>query len=164
MSAKVKTPSGDPGLRAVSSTTDRPGNVPASTASPRTEVLSSPVRRQFTLEYKLRILEEAQVCENALEIGMLLRREGLYSYHLKDWRRSLKAGRLKGVPRKVAEAMGHPPLVSHTAHQALLRELDRTRRKLHQAEQIIEVQKKVSRLWELELDSHEPNDKGYSGR
>ncbi|MGE3948128.1 MAG: transposase, partial [Blastocatellales bacterium] len=46
------------------------------------EVKSKPERRQFSAEYKRRILEEADACTEAGQIGALLRREGLYSSNL----------------------------------------------------------------------------------
>ena len=49
---------------------------------PDPEVVARPKRRQFTAEYKLRILREADACKGSGEIGALLRREGLYSSHL----------------------------------------------------------------------------------
>ena len=54
---------------------------------PDPEVVARPRRRQFTAEYKMRILREADACKEPGEIGALLRREGLYSSHLVQWRR-----------------------------------------------------------------------------
>ena len=48
-------------------------------------------RRQFTTEYKLRIVAEAQRCKRG-ELGTLLRRENLYSNQLRDWRTQLAQG------------------------------------------------------------------------
>ena len=57
-------------------------------------------RRRFTAEYKRQILQEVDACERG-EIGALLRREGLYSSHLIEWRRARDAGELAGLtPRK----------------------------------------------------------------
>ena len=39
------------------------------------EVVAKPKRRQFTAEYRLRILEEADRCMQPGEVGRLLRRE-----------------------------------------------------------------------------------------
>ena len=50
---------------------------------PDPEVSERPTRRRFTAEYKLRILQEADECSKPGEIGSLLRREGLYSSHLR---------------------------------------------------------------------------------
>ena len=47
--------------------------------TPATEVLVKAKRRQYTAEYKLGVLQEADVCQPPGQMGALLRREGLYS-------------------------------------------------------------------------------------
>ena len=49
-------------------------------------------RRRFTVDYKTAIVEEAERCRAASEIGALLRREGLYSSHLTAWRKQYRVG------------------------------------------------------------------------
>ncbi len=49
---------------------------------PDPEVPAKVQRRQFTAEYRRRILKEADACKKHGELGALLRREGLYSSHL----------------------------------------------------------------------------------
>ena len=61
--------------------------------SPRAE---RPRRRAFTAEYKLRFLAEYEAAQPG-ERGALLRREGLYSSHLVEWRRARDAGALAGL-------------------------------------------------------------------
>ena len=56
--------------------------VGAARPPPDPEVVAKPKRRQFTAEYRLRILDEADRCTQPGEVGRLLRREGLYSSHL----------------------------------------------------------------------------------
>ena len=56
------------------------------------DVTEKAVRRRFTAEYKERILDEADRCTEPGQVGQLLRREGLYSSHLANWRRQRKAG------------------------------------------------------------------------
>ncbi len=56
--------------------------------------------RQFTAEYKLRILKEADNCAESGEVGDLLRREGLYSSHLSTWRRQREQGLLEALSSK----------------------------------------------------------------
>lgn len=56
------------------------------------EVVARPKRRHFSQDYKRRIVEEAAACTEPGQIGALLRREGLYSSHLVDWRRQVQAG------------------------------------------------------------------------
>jgi transposase len=50
------------------------------------EVVAKASRRRFTVDYKLKILDQADACHQAGELGALLRREGLYSSSLALWR------------------------------------------------------------------------------
>jgi transposase-like protein len=74
------------------------------------EVKAKPERRKFSAEYKRRILEEADACTEAGQIGALLRREGLYSSNLVHWRKLRAEGALKALtPKKrgpVARSVG----------------------------------------------------------
>jgi len=60
------------------------------------EVVVRAQRRQFSVAEKVRILAEADTCQGAGEIGALLRREGIYSSYLTQWRRECTAGQLGG--------------------------------------------------------------------
>ena len=68
--------------------------------TPDPEVVAKPERRQFTAEYRLRILEEADRCTQPGEVGRLLRREGLYSSHLTAWRKARRKGSLRELAAK----------------------------------------------------------------
>lgn len=68
-------------------------------ASPDPELVERARRRRFTAEYKLRILREADGCKRPGEIGALLRREGLYSSLLTEWRRQRERGSLQALDR-----------------------------------------------------------------
>jgi transposase len=59
-----------------------------------------PKRRTFTAEYKLAILAEYDAATEPGAKGALLRREGLYSSHVIEWRRARDAGALAGVADK----------------------------------------------------------------
>ena len=56
-------------------------------AAPDPEVRSKPERRRFTAEYKRRILKEVAAFKDPGQIGTLLRREGLNSSNLTNWRK-----------------------------------------------------------------------------
>ena len=45
---------------------------------PEVEVAEKPVRRRFSVEYKRKVLREADGCVGPGEVGALLRREGLF--------------------------------------------------------------------------------------
>ncbi len=70
----------------------RPAGPPADT-----EVVAKAQRRKFTAEYNLSIVEEADRATGPGQIGALLRREGLYSSHLVEWRRLRAAGALSAL-------------------------------------------------------------------
>jgi transposase len=59
-----------------------------------------PVRRRFSTEYKLAILAEYDQLTESGAKGALLRREGLYSSHVIEWRRAKEAGTIAGVGSK----------------------------------------------------------------
>ncbi len=64
---------------------------------PRAE---QPKRRTFTAEYKLAMVAEYDAASEPGAKGALLRREGLYSSHIIEWRRARDAGALAGVADK----------------------------------------------------------------
>ena len=121
--------------------------------SPSSEVLEKPVRRRFTVEYKARILAEADACTQPGLLGELLRREGLYSSHLATWRRQRDEGVLAGLTpkRRGRRAKAKNPLAGEVAW--LQRENQRLKEQLRQAELIIDVQKKVSEMLNIPLNN-----------
>jgi len=56
-----------------------------------------PRRRSFTAEYKLAILEAYDACAGDGDKGALLRREGLYSSHIVEWRRARDGAARSGL-------------------------------------------------------------------
>ena len=124
--------------------------------APDPEVLPRAKRRQYTAQYKLRILEEVERCTERGQIGALLRREGLYSSHLSKWRRQRAEGQLQALsPQKrgrKAQEVGVEELTR------LQRENERLRARLEQAEMIIDVQKKLSRLLGLPVENPETEE------
>lgn len=113
---------------------------------PDPEVVPLAKRRQFSADYKVRILAEADRCQEAGQIGGLLRREGLYSSHLTRWRQLQQAGQLQawGSPKR-----GRKSELQVEALNQLRQENQRLRTQLEQAELVIEVQKKLSQLFGL---------------
>jgi len=106
-------------------------------------VPAKPKRRQFSAEFKARIVEEAEACTQAGEVSALLRREGLYSSHLVNWRRQYRSGAAAGLAKRRGPK-GKDSLV--VEKEELERKVARLEHRLHQAEKIIEVQKKLSEL------------------
>ena len=64
------------------------------------QVVAKPRRRTYPAEYKRRILKEADACTAPGAIGALLRREGLYSSLLVEWRRARGRGELAALAPK----------------------------------------------------------------
>jgi len=117
----------------------------ADSPAPDPEVLASPPRRRFTPAYKARVVEEAQRCTESGELGALLRREGLYSSALTQWRRQYPSGALQGLQ----EAKRGRKRTRDPRDQELERlphDKERRSPKRRQAEQIIEIQKKVAAI------------------
>ena len=119
---------------------------------PDPEVLEKAQRRQFTAAYKQRILDEAEGCTEPGQIGALLRREGLYSSHLTTWRRQRDKGVLKGLSPQKRGRKRKDELEREVAR--LQQENERLQASLEQAETIIEVQKKLSRLLGLATEEN----------
>jgi len=112
---------------------------------PDPEVPERAHRRQFTAAYKLRILAEADACSAPGQLGALLRREGLYSSHLSEWRRHRSQGTLVAL---APQRRGRPAAPVNAAELTRLRqENERLTRQLAAAEAIIEIQKKSRRSW-----------------
>lgn len=116
------------------------------------EVDEKPVRRRFDAAYKLRILEEADRAETG-QLGGLLRREGLYSSHLTNWRGLREQGLLQSLGPKKRGRKVKPNDATTQELERLRRENQRLTERLRQAETIIEVQKKVSEIMGVTLTS-----------
>lgn len=110
---------------------------------PDPQVVPKAERRKFSAEYKLRILAEADACSERGQNGALLRREGLYSSNLDKWRKQRDRGALAGLS---GQQRGRKPDPQAAEIARLQREHEQLRSRLAQAEQIIDVQKKLAQL------------------
>lgn len=115
------------------------------------EVVEKAVRRRFSVEYKRRVLKEADGCVRPGELGALLRREGLYSSHLRTWRAARERGEIAGLAPK---RRGVKAVVKDGRDRRIV-ELEREVRvwqaRAERAEGLVELQKKVSSLLETVL-------------
>ena len=111
------------------------------------EFTAVPKRRSFTAKYKLQVLAETERATDTGGISAILRREGLYSSALSDWRGQRAAGTLGALqPRaRGPEKSATNPLQAELAKAN--RENAALRRRLDQAEAIIAIQKKWQRCW-----------------
>jgi len=131
-----------------------PSGAPA--AQPETEVTAKAQRRRFTAEYKRRIVREADRCTKLGEIGALLRREGLYSSQLTNWRGARDRGELEGLApkRRGPKAPAPDPRDRKIVEQA--GEIVRWQKRAERAEALVELQKKVAVLLGTPLDTERP--------
>ena len=116
----------------------RPTAVPApATAAP--ELLDRPRRRTFTAQTKLRVLAETDGAADVGGIGAILRREGLYSSTLTDWRRQRDSGALGALTpaKRGPKSAARNPLAAELVQAR--RENARLGRRLEHAEAIIEI-------------------------
>ena len=114
-----------------------------------------PVRRSFSAEYKLAVLAEYDGASSSGEKGAILRREGLYSSLVTDWRRQHRQGLLKANAGRADGGRGGPSLSEVNRLRA---ENERLKMKLAQAEAVIEVQGKVQALLEDISKSAAPDE------
>jgi len=135
----------------------RPTLVPApAAASP--ELSDRPRRRTFTAKDKLLILGEVDRAAGVPGgIGAIMRREGLYSSALTDWRRQRDAGAFEALSpvRRGPKIAAPNPLAAE--HAQLLRDNKRLTLRLQRAEAVIAIQKKVASLLGL-TDVNDVND------
>jgi transposase len=111
------------------------------------EVTEKARRRQHSAAYKQKILQEADACTKSGELGALLRREGLYSSLLANWRKARATGGRDGLE---AKRRGPQPKVPNPLNQKLAeqeRELARWKARAELAEALVEIQKKLRRCW-----------------
>ena len=118
-------------------------------------------RRTFTAAYKLKIVQEYEDAEAGAR-GEVLRREGLYSSHLTEWRKARDVGALAGL----AATRGRPPADPVERDNQRLRELNtRLEADLDTARRVIEVQGKVSALLEdLSRRAHDASEAATPSR
>ncbi len=109
------------------------------------EVIGVASRRRFTADYKRRILDEAGRAGRG-EIGLILRREGLYSSQLsqwRDWRNSMTS--------KKKDSRSTTKL--KTEYQRLQKENARLKLKLRKAEAMLDLQKKAAEILSFDNES-----------
>lgn len=121
-------------------------------------VFERPKRRQFTTDYKLKILAEAEACKGTAQVAAMLRREGLYHSSLALWRAAKAAGELNalepGKPKKATKTVN--PLEAE--NKQLKKEKKALECRLKRADLLLEIQKKASELMGITLASQLQDD------
>jgi transposase-like protein len=124
-------------------------------ASPDLET-QPPKQRRYTSSFKLRLIELADACNAPGEVASLLRKEGIYSSTLTDFRKQKARGdldRKSGSGRVPKASVADAQTVKQLA--ASERENRRLRRELEKARMLLDLQKKVSELMGISLDPQE---------
>ena len=116
--------------------------------APDPEVPATVQRRRFSAAYRLRILKAVDACKKPGEVGALLRRDGLYSSLLTNWRRQREAGALREMRGR---RRGPTPRPVDPRVKQLEAENRRLQRKLQRAETIIPLPKKVAEILGIPL-------------
>ena len=129
--------------------------MPSRTTAPDPEVSAKAQRRRFPAGYRLRILKEADACKKPGEVGALLRREGLYSSLLTNWRRQREAGALREMRGR---RRGPTPRPVDPRVKQLETENRRLQRKLQRAETIITLPKKVAEILGIPLTPRDDDE------
>jgi transposase-like protein len=121
---------------------------------PDPEVPERARRRTFTAQYKLDVLAEYEAADPGGK-GAILRREGLYSSHIVEWRRLREAG----APAGLGRPRGRRPADPREAELARLRrDKQRLERELAKAQFVIDVQGKLSALLDRLSESADTDD------
>ncbi len=128
------------------------------------KVQDQPIRRKFSPEYKLRILQEidSRREEGRGVVGEILRREGLYASQIVTWRSSLEEVIANGLPERKRGRKVDPALSYKKEAEKLQRQLDRTKEELRQARLIISAQKKIAEMYNPEMDLDDAIEAGES--
>ena len=121
------------------------------------EVKPKKSRRSFTANYKLKILGELDRCLKAGETGSLLRREGIYSSQISEWRAQRREGLLSAFSKTRGRKKG--ATLESAKISDLEKQINALKNKLAQAEAIIDVQKKVSELFGIKNQDEEKKEK-----
>ena len=123
-------------------TADNAGRVTGKDERPDPEVPQKARRRTFTAQYKQQVLAAYEAAPDG-EKGATLRREGLYSSLITEWRRARDAGALAGLK----QPQGQPPADPRDAQIARL-EKERAKLELAKARFVVDVQSKLQALLE----------------
>lgn len=117
-----------------------------------TEVTPKAKRRSYSPAFKRKILAEADAAaEEPGKVAALLRRHGLYSSHLTEWRRARDAGDLGGAsPTRRGPAPQPPPDAADRVRE-LEQQLTQMTLRAERAEMLVTLQKKVAALLSIDL-------------
>jgi transposase-like protein len=116
-----------------------------------------PKRRAFTAEYKMRIVAEYDQLDDPGARGALLRREGLYTSHISEWRRARDKGAAGGLAEKTAGRPGRS--AADTENERLRQENEKLAAELARTKAALEVVGKAHALLGLLSESADSDAK-----
>lgn len=116
---------------------------------PRPDPEVRPARQFYRAAYKLKVLAEMDAAESKSARGEIIRREGLYSSLVSEWRKQRDRGALEAMKTKRPGPKGDPVRAENARLRARVTELEE---QLATAEELIDAQGKVSAL--LQQHSH----------
>ena len=122
---------------------------------PDPQVIHKATRRRFTAADKLRILKEADACTKLGELGAFLRREGLYSSSLQNFRKQRTQGRLRA---KNSEQEVTQRKQKEADRQRDARKILAMHKEIQQLIGLLELQKKLSEMASIHLQHLTTND------
>ena len=124
---------------------------------PEPEVRENPGRRRFSGKYKLKILNEIDSAKSG-QIGAILRREGLYSSTVANWRKQRDRGQLEGLSSRKRGPKPKRPNPRDKEIEQLKREKASLEKKLHKANLLLDLQKKVSEIMGIPMAELDEED------
>ena len=121
-----------------------------------TEVVGRP-RRRHTLAYKLKVLETVAELRNQGKgaIGAYLRSEGLYYSTIRAWQRQQDEGKLTSGDRSFKKTSREELLAEN---KRLRRQNEQLEKRLQRTELIVELQKKLSQVLQIDETPREPDE------
>jgi transposase len=111
-----------------------------------TEVVAKATRRRFTTAYKLEVIREAERCTEVGSIEAMLRRRGLYSSHLTNWRQAEARGELREGETRKRGPKPKPVDPRDRKITELERQIAKLAARAERAEALVALQKKVAEL------------------
>ena len=120
-------------------------------ASPDGPRASRPKHRTFTRECKMRILAEYEAASSPQERNALLRREGIYSAYMTEWRRERDRAATAAAPERKPGRPGKSP--AEAENERLRKENEKLAAKLSKTEAALEIMGKVHALLETLSES-----------
>lgn len=111
-------------------------------------------RRRLTTSYKLKVLQKVSELKTAGNgpVGAYLRKEGLYYSSVNHWQKQLDAGTL-GIMKKHRRKGEKSREALVAENKKNRRKIEQLKKKLHKTELLVELQKKISQMMEMENET-----------